>query len=422
MTAQPEASTRFRFYRGEKIAMTSSFRHTIALMVAVLLALSTAFEAAASTPVAATAATEQYTPLVPSVPSAPQWFPGSDGQVHLVYELFLTNAFPVPVDISSVQVIDTNTGAELASLSGDVLSASASLLASPSEPSVAVPPSSIGVVWLDIPLASKANLPQSVSHVLTVQVPPGLPVPDSITMTGATAAVDLREPVVIGPPLIGPNWAAIGSCCDGPHRRAFQPIDGALDLSQRFAIDFNLLDGENRLSFGDPTSNESVPGYGQPVIAVADATVVQALDGLPDQTPGSPLVDISLATADGNHVILDLGNGAYAFYAHLVPGSVAVSVGDTVTKGQVIGKLGNSGSSDGAHLHFHMMDGPSALAANSVPYVFDSYEVTGQLPTLAEMVPYYEEQGSIPVDVTNASQQIDTLPLGGNVMSFPEND
>jgi hypothetical protein len=308
----------------------------------------------------------------------------------------------------------------LRTLSGDDLRASASLLASPSEPSITVPASAVGVVWLDIALDSRDVLPSGVRHTLTVQVPPGLPVPERITMTGAGAAVDLRDPVVIGAPLMGPNWAAIGSCCDGPHRRAYQPIDGGLWLSQRFAIDFNLLDDQNRLSSGDPTKNESVAGYGQPVIAVADATVVRALDGLPDQTPGSPLVDISLATADGNYVILDLGNDVYAFYAHLVPGSVAVQVGDKVTKGQIIGKLGNSGSSDGAHLHFHMMDAPSALVANSVPYVFDQYEVTGQLPALSELGPYYEGQLPMPIDTSHASSQVDTLPLGGNIMDFSE--
>ncbi len=361
---------------------------------------------------------EQYTPLVPTVPSPPQWVPGTDGKIHLVYELFLTNAFPVPIDVTSVDVIDQSSGQSITVLEGDALTAATSLLASPSAPTVTVPSSAIGVVWLDIPLDSQADLPQSIAHVLTVRVPPGLPVPETMTMTGALTTVDQRAPVVIGSPLMGPNWAAIGSCCDGPHRRAYQPIDGELWLSQRFAIDFNLLDSENRISFGDPVRNESVAGYGQPVIAVADATVVQTLDGLPDQTPGSPLVDISLATADGNYVILDLGDGTYAFYAHLVPGSVAVSVGDTVTKGQIIGNLGNTGSSDGAHLHFHMMDGPSALVANSVPYVFDRYELTGQLPALAELLPYYEEQRSLPVDPSNAGPQMDTFPLGGNVMDF----
>jgi hypothetical protein len=371
-----------------------------------------------ATPVATSG--QEFTPVIPRVHTSPQWFPGSDGQVHLVYELLLTNTINVPVVITSLDIIDTATGSVIASLSGSDLEAATSTLTAYTEPTTTLAPSTVGVVWLDIPLDSPADIPATLTHTLKVSVPPGLPIPESITFTGAETAVDTRAPIVLGAPLQGPNWAAIGSCCDGPHRRSFQPIDGELYLAQRFAIDFNLLDAENRLSFGDPALNESYPSYGQPVIAVADATVVQAVDGLPEQTPGSPLVDITLETADGNHVILDLGNGAYAFYAHLKTGTVAVEVGDTVQQGDLIGELGNTGSSDGAHLHFHVMDAPSALAANGLPYVFADYDLTGQLPSLAEMAPLYAAQASIPVDPSVASPQVDTLPLGGNVMTFPE--
>src|SRR5690606_3266686 len=103
---------------------------------------------------------------------------------------------------------------------------------------------------------------------------------------GAKADVDLRSPVVLGPPLAGPRWVAVGSCCDGPHRRSIQPIDGGLHLAQRFAIDFNQMDEQDRLSAGDPSLNASYPSYGQPVLAVADATVVKAVDVYADQVPG----------------------------------------------------------------------------------------------------------------------------------------
>jgi hypothetical protein len=304
-------------------------------------------------------------------------------------------------------------------IEGDALVAVMSLLTSPTEPTASLPPSSIGVVWVDLPLSSRADLPEAVAHTLTVRVPPGLPVPEEITMSGAAVEVDLREPVVLGAPLMGSQWTALGSCCDGPHRRSLQPVDGALHLAQRFAIDFNLLDAENRLGFGDPTLNESTPGYGQQVIAVADATVVAAVDELPDQTPGMPPTGITLETADGNHVILDLGNGRYAFYAHLKPGTIAVEAGDKVRKGDLIGELGKSGSSDGAHLHFHVMDGPSALGSNGMPYVFEEFDLTGQLPPLPEIFPLYEAQQSIPFDRTDVGPRDDSFPLGGNVMTFP---
>jgi hypothetical protein len=72
---------------------------------------------------------------------------------------------------------------------------------------------------------------------------------------------------------------------NGPHRRSLQSIDGGLSIAQRFAIDLNLLDAEHRLSAGNPSLLSSYPSYDQPVLAVADATVV-AVDQYPDQGPG----------------------------------------------------------------------------------------------------------------------------------------
>lgn len=60
------------------------------------------------------------------------------------------------------------------------------------------------------------------------------------------------------------------------------------------------------------------------------------------QEPGSDHHQID--NVDGNHVVLDLGGGRYAFYAHLRKGSVAVHPGDRVRRGQVLAKVGNTGN------------------------------------------------------------------------------
>src|SRR5690606_19154995 len=79
---------------------------------------------------------------------------------------------------------------------------------------------------------------------------------------------------------------------------------------------------------------------------------------------------------DGNHVVLDLGDGRYALYAHLKPGSVLVHKGQHVHRGQVLGLVGTSGNSSEPHLHFHVTDGPSPLASNGVPYLLRSFRAT----------------------------------------------
>ena len=81
----------------------------------------------------------------------------------------------------------------------------------------------------------------------------------------------------------------------------------------------------------------------------------------------------------GNYVVIDIGGGHFAFFAHLKTGSVAVKRGDRVKAGDVIGALGDTGNSDGPHLHFHVMDGPSPLSSNGIPYVFESFTGAGRL-------------------------------------------
>ncbi|MDQ3695848.1 MAG: hypothetical protein M3464_19845 [Chloroflexota bacterium] len=73
----------------------------------------------------------QYTPLLPSVLSPPRWFLGADEQVHLVYELLLTNASSVPVEVTTVEVLDSDTGRVVATLTEAPLAAAMSLLPIP---------------------------------------------------------------------------------------------------------------------------------------------------------------------------------------------------------------------------------------------------------------------------------------------------
>jgi hypothetical protein len=293
-----------------------------------------------------------------------------------------------------------------------------SLLASPGTPTTTVPGSAVAVVWVDVSLSSSSAVPPSITHTLTVTVPPGLPVPSTITDTGGRAVVDRRFPVVLGPPLQGPGWVAVGSCCDGPHRRSVQPLNGKLYLGQRFAIDWNGVDADGRFVVGDPDVNESWTFYGKPVLAVAHGRVVAAVDRFPDQVPnhGTP---VTLEEADGNYVILALGQGRYAFYAHLKPGSVRVQRGDRVRQGQVLGELGNSGSSSGPHLHFQIMDALSQLASDGLPFVMNEFTLTGRIPPFDDNLLASLNAGSpVAIDTDGAGLRRRQLPLGRDVVSF----
>ena len=81
----------------------------------------------------------------------------------------------------------------------------------------------------------------------------------------------------------------------------------------------------------------------------------------------------------GNHIVLEIAPGVYAFYAHLQPGSLKVKVGDKVTAGAVIALLGNTGNSTAPHLHFGLVDSPDFLNGEGLPFVIDRFTVTGTI-------------------------------------------
>ena len=79
--------------------------------------------------------------------------------------------------------------------------------------------------------------------------------------------------------------------------------------------------------------------------------------GAPSGTPIKAAASGMVLTASynggyGNHVVLDNGNGIATAYAH--QSQIAVSVGQTVSQGQVIGYVGSTGFSTGPHLHFEV--------------------------------------------------------------------
>ena len=70
----------------------------------------------------------------------------------------------------------------------------------------------------------------------------------------------------------------------------------------------------------------------------------------------------------GNYVKIKHDNGMYTLYAHLRYGSVTVKLNQRVTKGQVLGYMGNTGYSFGAHLHFEVRNANN-VQIDPTPYV-----------------------------------------------------
>jgi murein DD-endopeptidase MepM/ murein hydrolase activator NlpD len=144
-------------------------------------------------------------------------------------------------------------------------------------------------------------------------------------------------------------------------------------------------------------------------LAVADGTVVKAVADVPDTVTetGKLPTDVAFADLGGNVVVLDIGGGVYASYFHLAPGSPTVKVGDKVTKGKVVGRLGNSGNSSGAHLHFQLQRSPAAHLGDNVPFEISTFTFLGSVAEASGVHPG-----------PNAGPRTDELPLAGDVVGF----
>jgi murein DD-endopeptidase MepM/ murein hydrolase activator NlpD len=109
-------------------------------------------------------------------------------------------------------------------------------------------------------------------------------------------------------------------------------------------------------STGYHTGIDFATAYGTPVVAVASATVAQAgWDG-----------------PYGNQIRLTLENGDQVWYNHL--SAIEVTVGESVLKGQEIGRVGETGNAYGYHLHFE-------------------YRLASDLETAVDPVPYFAAHG-----------------------------
>ena len=386
-------------------------RRVLAPLLAALAACAVAADApSSSTPL-------PLNPLALSVPQVPQPFAAGDGRTHLTWEVQAASLAAVPATIRSIAVwADGGAQPLLEYTSAEAIAAHVSPLARPlCAPGKGdcridrIEPSTAATIWIDLALAAGAPVPDALETRVNV-VGEGIAAADATTRV--RFAVDKTPARVIHPPLAGKSWGVFEACCDAAnhHRRGQRSVDGHFVLPERYAIDFVKVDKAGELSKGDGKRNADYFGFGAPVLAVADATVVDVYDELADAPPQQPLPPPTLPNAGGNHVILDLGGGVWAMYGHLKASSIRVRAGDRVKAGEVIAQLGNNGNSDLPHLHFQLMDSRNFALSQGVPYVFDRYTATGHAEASGDSIVFDDS----PVAHDNA------LPLTLSIVDFAE--
>jgi murein DD-endopeptidase MepM/ murein hydrolase activator NlpD len=198
----------------------------------------------------------------------------------------------------------------------------------------------------------------------------------SVTAQNTLRIVQYRPDTEYHFPLRG-RWYVASSASVRSHHRV-QPV-------HEFALDLIQIGAGGSSYKGTGSTHADYYAFGQDVLAVADGVVHTVLEGVTDtrlRRAGESIeayrvaVLQPLAAANtpngtgGNQVVIAHAGGEYSSYAHLRAGSIRVTQGDRVSRGQVLGQVGLSGDGFQPHLHFQMTDGPDIDYARGIPAVF----------------------------------------------------
>lgn len=145
-----------------------------------------------------------------------------------------------------------------------------------------------------------------------------------------------------------------------------------------YAYDFVRVNHDGALYLGAPNQKEHWLGYGEIILAPTAGEVIEAIDGIPDNTfsNGSAITSEEAKQRDpqglGNHVLIKAADGRVSWLLHMESGTVAVKAGEHIEPGKPIGRVGFSGDSLFPHLHYTVTDG-SRYPSQGVPSYFAAF-------------------------------------------------
>lgn len=360
----------------------------------------------------------QISPLIGNVLVEPEPVQLSDGKYYIMYELMISNVTKSDITIENLTLTDPlNNNVEVAQMDSEKIKTHLHFALS-EKPDNVIKPNETAAIMIN-EIFDEGSVPKAIDHNISYKiVEPYLIFTAEGTEKIARTSVSNKKPIVISPPLTGDNWLVVNVSNNYGHRNAFFPIDGQWFVPERWAVDYIKLTADNQIYSGDPQDFTSYPAYDQDLLAVKNGKVIKVVNGLDNLAIGATLQNMTLDNLGGNYVLIDIGDGYSALYAHIIKDTITVKEGDSVKAGQVIGKLGNSGNSTGPHLHFHILKGSSAIAGQGVPYVFDKFNVDGQISSPDDAEKSFTDNAPLQFTQMFNGTHTNQMPADATLVSF----
>lgn len=174
------------------------------------------------------------------------------------------------------------------------------------------------------------------------------------------------------------EWVAINGCFSKKYSHSWGIP------TQRYAYDFIKLDNEGKSFQGKFDEVNNYYCYDENILAPADGIVAEILNNANNSLILKWGKFISKARhIAGNYIVIKHADSEYSTLAHLKKDSITVKIGDTVSKGQVVAKCGNTGNSTEPHLHFQLQTGQNFYNSLALPIHFENINISN--------VPNYEK-------------------------------
>lgn len=156
----------------------------------------------------------------------------------------------------------------------------------------------------------------------------------------------------------------------------YADVDPRVGIAADYRGGVYQYDGHDAHDSGPQAQYFNAQDMGIPLIAAADGTVSQVVDGNFDR-------ESAQNNRQGNYILLDHGNSWQTLYYHAAANTIVVKVGDQVKRGQLLGYMGSSGNSTGTHIHFTPLYRNAVVETGYAPstYWVNPPTYSGDVPT-----------------------------------------